>query len=154
MNKAFTLIELLVVVLIIGILSAVALPQYEKAVRKTRIAEAKIILKKLTEAQDVYFLSNNELPPSFTSVSSWNEVLDINIPQKTQYWTISIDECVGGCANHAYPKWESGYAIGYASPNYDGETKGHFFCCFSNSSGEKICKELGGTGSDTTYILP
>lgn len=51
MKKGFTLIELLVVVLIIGILSAVALPQYEKAVEKSRTAEALQILTSLRNAQ-------------------------------------------------------------------------------------------------------
>ena len=68
-QKAFTLIELLVVVLIIGILAAVALPQYQKTVEKSRATEAIQLLKTIDQAVDTYYLSSGEYPKNFDELS-------------------------------------------------------------------------------------
>ena len=68
-NKAFTLIELLVVVLIIGILAAVALPQYQKVVEKSRATEAFQLLKTVDNAVDAYHLASGEWPKTFDELA-------------------------------------------------------------------------------------
>ncbi|MBO7238730.1 MAG: prepilin-type N-terminal cleavage/methylation domain-containing protein [Elusimicrobiaceae bacterium] len=72
-NNGFTLIELLVVVLIIGVLVAIALPQYQKAVWKTKNAQLKVLAKSYLDAQHSYYLANGEYAKSFAD-------LDIQMP--------------------------------------------------------------------------
>ena len=69
MKKGFTLIELLVVVLIIGILSAIALPQYQKAVDKAHAAEALTTISSLRQSIEEYILSNGTFPTSYEQLT-------------------------------------------------------------------------------------
>ena len=57
-SKGFTLIELVACVLILGILSAVALPQYHKAIEKAHSVEGKIFLSNVEKAQSAYYMAN------------------------------------------------------------------------------------------------
>ena len=68
-KQAFTLIELLVVVLIIGILAAVALPQYQKAVWKSRGTQLLVAVQALHAAQKAYYLANGTLATTFDELS-------------------------------------------------------------------------------------
>ena len=81
----FTLIELLVVVLIIGILSAIALPQYQKAVVKSRYGSMKVLVRALADAEQVYYLANGKYTMNFDD-------LDISLPPHRNESNASNDE--------------------------------------------------------------
>ena len=75
-NEGFTLIELLVVIIIIGILSAIALPSFLNQANKARQSEAKNAVGSMNRAQQAYYLENNN---QFTT-----NVLDLALGIKTE----------------------------------------------------------------------
>lgn len=146
----FTLIELLVVVLIIGILSAVALPQYKIAVEKTRVSEALPVLKTIAQAREAYRMANGELPVKFS-------MLDISIPGEddddecviTKNWRYCIDVDTTDAGRYNVSD-EEYYVISlYPNDEYYENQAGRFACSPQNSStfGKKVCLSLGGKPS-------
>ena len=73
MQKGFSLIETLVVVLIIGILTAVALPRYQKAVLRARFANLVRMARTLTDAQHIHY-------ETYKRYAETKDELDIDVP--------------------------------------------------------------------------
>ena len=155
MKKGFTLVELLVVVLIIGILSAVAMPQYQKSVEKSRLSEVMMNLRTIREAYEFYQLENPGGTETFKEFATV-ELAGGNWEEETTYSTKNFryDFFVDGVEvyrnNDDYSlvlRKSGGYAACAGKP--EGEwCKG----CYTHETdvGKNICSSL--KSSDFAYV--
>lgn len=100
-NHGFTLVELMVVIIIIGILSALALPSFLNQANKAKEAEARQYIGAMNRSQQAYFLENAQFATDFGP-------LGVGIKTDSTNYTYGIDTTAGGTTNIirdvAYPK--------------------------------------------------
>lgn len=146
-NAGFTLIELLVVVLIIGILAAVALPQYDLAVQKARMTEAMIILNRAAQEADVVFMANGREGMQSFSVRELAGLPASDPKAKIDYYWY-YPGIRGGFAVKARPKKGSGLGdwVLERYPNSSPYKGGGFYCTYGGGFklGPKLCASVCG----------
>ena len=145
-KQAFTLIELLVVVLIIGILAAVAVPQYQKAVEKSRASEALQWARTLAEAEEMYYMASG------TYTTNYDE-LGVSEPQ-LKYFRRDGSFIDSSTYNIVMPRSTGDYMFRYFMRNVTGPLKGRFMCIarLDNKLGTQICRSLAN--DKTGFVYP
>jgi type IV pilus assembly protein PilA len=126
--EGFTLIELLIVVVIIGILAAIAIPQFSDTKEQAQVAKMKSDLRNLITAQEAYFVGND------TYTATLGDLTDFNPSQGV---TVTINSATASgwdaTASHGSVTDDCAVAIGDGTNAVDGTA----------NPGEVVCGSTG-----------
>jgi len=173
-KKGFTLLELLVVVLIIGILASIALPQYQMAVTKAKVASILPIMRRWKDALQEYKLQHGYYGDDDHAVYPDGSDLGVNWPSDWKY--SSSNATCGDKTNCSNDYWvcesssgrgnivcthnlnDGGFDITMYqpdAPDYE-DFRDKITCYADGDEAHKICKALGGKlpeDGENEYIL-